>query len=221
MAEPGATEAAAEQAAAAAHAETSKSKKNRVKKLKAQYVSILELESRVAAGHALDAGQAEKVSPASGPGTFSDLSSEEVEAALEAALGDGPRRRPVGSISRALGRQLELQEANPGYSYFLVLPDPLPDVGVSLQSPMGALFFQTMLPRAEAGEPRAVKMMYQQLLPSAEQAGLPPMQVRLQLLAEYGVDPITEAVVTGSEEEKLAWLTSVAWPTAGPAATGP
>ncbi len=67
MAEPGATEAAAEQAAAAAHAETSKSKKNRVKKLKAQYVSILELESRVAAGHALDAGQAEKVSKAARP----------------------------------------------------------------------------------------------------------------------------------------------------------
>lgn len=38
------------------------------------------------------------------------------------------------------------------------------------------------------------------------------LQVRLQLLAEYGVDPVTEAVVPGSEEERLAWLTSVVPP---------
>lgn len=44
------------------------------------------------------------------------------------------------------------QEANPGYHYFLVLPEPLPDVGVVLQSAMGAVFFEAMLPQAEAGE---------------------------------------------------------------------
>lgn len=244
MAEPGVTEptnvasnAATDHLAAtdqlATDAEASKAKKNRVKKLKSQYVAILDLEARAAAGQALDAGQAAKVArkpqvaeelaalgaelpappPQAGlPGGatgFADLSQEEVEAALGAAMGGGPRSRPAGPISRALAHQLQLQESNPGYSYFFVLPEPLPDVGVTLQDTMGALFFETMRPRAEEGEPRAVKMMYQQLLPSAEQAGLPAMQVRLQLLAEYGIDPLTEAVVPGSEEEKLAWLTSV------------
>ncbi|KAL4427850.1 hypothetical protein ABPG75_001939 [Micractinium tetrahymenae] len=246
MSEAGAPSAAADAAAplctaadppaAAADPEASKARKNRVKKLKAQYLSILELEAHAAAGQALDAGQAAKVarksqvaeeitslgaelpepppaaSLAGAAGSFEDLSPAEVEAAMEAAMGGGPRRRPSGPTSRALAHQLKLQEANPGYCYFFVLPEPLPDVGVVLQDTMGALFFETMRPRAEAGEPRAVKMMYQQLLPSAEQAGLPAMQVRLQLLAEYGVDPVTEAVVPGSEEDKLAWLMGVVPP---------
>ena len=58
--------AAAVAAAAAADAsadssEASKQRRNRVKKLKAQYVGILELEQRAAAGQLLDAGQAEKL----------------------------------------------------------------------------------------------------------------------------------------------------------------
>lgn len=73
MAEPGVTEptnvasnAATDHLAAtdqlATDAEASKAKKNRVKKLKSQYVAILDLEARAAAGQALDAGQAAKVS---------------------------------------------------------------------------------------------------------------------------------------------------------------
>lgn len=232
----GTTAAAAAQPGTAADAEASKSKKNRVKKLKAQYLSILELEACAATGQSLNAGQAAKVArksdvadelaalgaelpkppPAAGPTSgvpgFDDLTPEDAEAAMYTVLGGSPRRRPAGAISRALAHQLQLQEANPGYHYFLVLPEPLPDVGVVLQSAMGAVFFEAMLPQAEAGQPRAVSMMYKQLLPSAEQAGLPAMQVRLQLLAEYGVDPVTEAVVPGSEEERLAWLTSVVPP---------
>lgn len=42
-------------------AECSKQRRNRVKKLKAQYVTILELEQRAAAGQPLDAGQADKL----------------------------------------------------------------------------------------------------------------------------------------------------------------
>jgi len=68
---PAAGEAPPAAAAAAAAAadeppaeacEASKQRRNRIKKLKAQYVAILELEQRAAAGQPLDAGQAEKVS---------------------------------------------------------------------------------------------------------------------------------------------------------------
>ena len=63
---PAAATAAAAAAAVAADAaadssEASKQRRNRVKKLKAQYVGILELEQRAAAGQPLDAGQAEKL----------------------------------------------------------------------------------------------------------------------------------------------------------------
>lgn len=60
----GTTAAAAAQPGTAADAEASKSKKNRVKKLKAQYLSILELEACAATGQSLNAGQAAKVSEA-------------------------------------------------------------------------------------------------------------------------------------------------------------
>ncbi|PRW56394.1 hypothetical protein C2E21_4443 [Chlorella sorokiniana] len=228
--------------------EAGKQRRNRVKKLKAQYVGILELEQRSAAGQPLDAGQSEKLSrkaavaaeleamgvelPEAPPpppppltGTFThsevlqsmekEVSQEEVAGALEKLLisrGGGQRQRPEGPISRALAGQYQLLEANPGFSYFITLPAPLPDIAVHLEDTMGAVFFETMRPRAEAGQPRAVKVMYEQLLPTAQHAGIPAMQLRLQLLTEYGIDPVTEQVVPGSDEERAAWLRSVVPP---------
>ncbi len=117
--------AAAAAAAAAADeppaeaCEASKQRRNRIKKLKAQYVAILELEQRAAAGQPLDAGQAEKVSrkaavaeeleslgvalPEAPPPPLADVSGhsaawqaieeditqEEVAAALEKLVGGG------------------------------------------------------------------------------------------------------------------------------------
>ncbi|KAI7841737.1 hypothetical protein COHA_004603 [Chlorella ohadii] len=203
--------------------EASKQRRNRIKKLKAQYVAILELEQRAAAGQPLDAGQAEKVSRKAA--VAAELES------LGVALPEAPPPLPAEpladasghsaawqsieeditqeEVAAALEKLYKLLEENPGFSYFITLPAPKPDIAVHLEDTMGAVFFETMRPRAEAGQPRAVKVMYEQLLPTARHAGIPPMQLRLQLLAEYGIDPVTEQVVSGSEEEKLAWLHSV------------
>lgn len=157
---PAAPAAPPSSAAAAAAAAEDRSKKNRVKKLKAQYLAILELEQRTAAGEALDAGQAEKVArkaavadelaalgaalpepppPPQQPGGSAGghgmpdnaISQAEALAALEAlALGGGaaPQRAAPPGVSPMLRRQLDLLAANPGYDYFLTLPEPLPDM---------------------------------------------------------------------------------------------
>lgn len=46
-----------------------------------------------------------------------------------------------------------LATSNPALvrSYFITLPAPLPDLAVHLEDTMGAVFFETMRPRAEAG----------------------------------------------------------------------
>lgn len=62
---------------------------------------------------------------------------------------------------------------------------------------MPQVFLEVMRARAEKGEPRAVHMLYQQLLPSVQQLGCPPMQLRLQLAVEYGFDPLTQQVGRG------------------------
>lgn len=45
----------------------------------------------------------------------------------------------------------------PPFSYFIALPAPLPDIAVHLEDTMGAVFFETMRPRAEAGAGRRVR----------------------------------------------------------------
>ena len=89
-----------------------------------------------------------------------------------AAAPAAPARPP----SQALAYQQRLQHDNPGFAYFFALPSPLPDMGVQLVDPMGAVFFEVMKRRAEGGEPRAASMMFKQLEQSAAQQGMPLMQ---------------------------------------------
>lgn len=142
--------AAAAPPAAAAAAPGDGAKKNRIKKLKAQYTAILELQQRADAGQVLDAGQAEKVArkaavadelasmgaelpdPPPLPAAADDgVSAAEMQAALDALmLGGGavpPRKAPPGA-NPMLRRQFQLLAENPQSDYFLTMPEPFPDM---------------------------------------------------------------------------------------------
>ncbi|PSC69665.1 Taurine-binding periplasmic [Micractinium conductrix] len=158
--------------------------------------------------------------PAGPPAHGSDVTPEEVTSAMEALAmggrsgggapaggGAAAPAAPARPPSQALAYQQRLQHDNPGFAYFFALPSPLPDMGVQLVDPMGAVFFEVMKRRAEGGEPRAASMMFKQLEQSAAQQGMPLMQLRVQLLAEFGIDPVTEEVLELADDQAaLAWV---------------
>lgn len=137
--------------------------RNRIKKLASQYREILALEEQWRLGlPPLNTEQAVKIerktavaeelqrlgasvptAPAAsaggfgGPSGLADLAGS-LAGSVGGGLPEGPRRPP----SPALLHQKRLAERSPGFSYFIVLPEPLPDMGVKLSDAMGGLFFE-------------------------------------------------------------------------------
>ena len=114
--------------------------------------------------------------------------SVKVNAAAEAA-----RRAP----DPALLKQDYLLADNPGVEYVIVMPSGNKDTGVQMGHPMGKAMFKFCRKMAPT-TPAAVYRMYDILANS--HPGLENV-VQKQLMAEYGVDPLSDVAKNGKMPE--------------------
>jgi tetratricopeptide (TPR) repeat protein len=90
--------------------------------------------------------------------------------------------------AKPLKAQQKLQRDNGGLDYVLIGKGDM-DAGFQYPDPMGRMFFLMMKTRAEKyPDCQAVSRMMDQLLPSAQKAGLTESELQGQLEREYGVD---------------------------------